>query len=159
MAEDTTHTATDQAADQPSTVVYCITAANRPGMAHSIAAVFAHRGLSIDTFVSDSAREPTRILAEFTGTNHQQHMVQRSLERLHYVTDLAGHPIASPRLRGVVLCMLRPRKRVPALANVELQHTGRELMIHGQLLAVTQALEVLRRKDLVESASRSIIAM
>ena len=144
-----------------SGVVYALTVADRPGIAQAVAAVFAHRGLSMNALVADSARVPTRLLVEFYGTPRQQTMIRRALERLHHVEACTCRPVDAPELRAVALCQLQPRARWPRLGGVEVDSSdikGAKL-IHGQLAAVNAALETLRGSGKLEAVSRSIVAL
>lgn len=144
-----------------STVVFLITVDNRPGMAQAVTAVFAHRGLSIDTLVTDSARTPTRLIVEFHGTARHQRAVARALERLHHVESVQACDADAPGMLAVALVRLAPRKRMPRLPDVVVD-TGAvrgTRLLHGSLHAVRQALTQLQDTGVAEEVSRSLVAL
>lgn len=143
------------------TVVFVITVDNRPGMAQAVAAVFAHRGLSIDTLVTDSGRTPTRLIVEFHGTPHHQRMIARALERLHHVSSVQVCADDAPGLVAVALVRLAPRRRMPRLTGVVVD-TGAARgtrLIHGPLPAVRDALTRLQTDGIASEVARSLVAL
>lgn len=138
-------------------VVYVIEVADRPGIMHSIAAVFAHRGLSIHGLVADTGRKPPRILVVFEGTPRQQTLVEQVLARLHHVHELRMLPASSPQLRAVAIC--RSLGPLPLLDDVVAQLDDDRALLSGSYAAVDAALEKLQQAGLVSEISRSLVAL
>lgn len=138
-------------------VVYVLEVADRPGIVHSIAAVFAHRGLSIHGLVADTGRKPPRILVVFEGTPRQQRLVEQVLARLHHVHQLRVVPANSPQLRAVAIC--RALGPLPALDDVVAQLDEDRALLSGSYVAVDAALEQLLQAGLVSEVSRSLVAL
>ncbi|MDB5970903.1 MAG: hypothetical protein JWQ90_3353 [Hydrocarboniphaga sp.] len=138
-------------------VVYVLEVADRPGIMHSIAAVFAHRGLSIHGLVADTGRKPPRILVVFEGTPRQQTLVEQVLARLHHVHQLRMLPAISPQLRAVAIC--RTLGPLPLLDDVVAQLDDGMALLSGSYAAVDTALEQLLRTGLVSEVSRSLVAL
>lgn len=137
-------------------VAYVIDATERPGMVHSIAAVFAHRGLSMDALVADTNRSDPRIVVLFHGTPRQCRMVAHVLPRLHDVRRVQVLPLDSPLLRAVVLCDVDGP--LPPLAEVDVHEVSGHLLLLGRYQAVDDALQPLRERQTVRELSRTVIA-
>jgi hypothetical protein len=138
-------------------VVYLLEVADRPGLVHAIAAVFAHRGLSMRAFVADASRTPPRILVVFRGTARQCRLVERVLARLHDVHSVRAMDEDSLELRAMAVC--RPTGDWPALAEVEVQPLGETRLLSGRYGAVEAALARLTAEGLVSEAARSLVAL
>jgi acetolactate synthase small subunit len=138
-------------------VVYVLEVADRPGIMHSIAAVFAHRGLSIHGMVADTGRKPPRILVVFEGTPRQQALVEQVLARLHHVHQLRTLPANSPQLRAVAIC--RTLGPLPLLDDVVAQVDDDRALLSGSYVAVDAALDQLLAAGLVSEISRSLVAL
>jgi len=138
-------------------VVYVLEVADRPGIMHSIAAVFAHRGLSIHGLVADTGRKPPRILVVFEGTPRQQTLVEQVLARLHHVHQLRMLPASSPQLRAVAIC--RTLGPLPLLEGVVAQLDDDMALLSGSYAAVDAALDRLTEAGLVSEISRSLVAL
>jgi hypothetical protein len=124
---------------------------------HAIAAVFAHRGLSMRSFVADTGRTPPRILVVFRGTARQCRLLQRVLVRLHDVHSVRVIAEDAPELRAMAVC--RPTGDWPALPEVDIQSLGETRLISGRLAAVDAALAQLAAGNLVAETARSLVAL
>lgn len=138
-------------------VVYLAEVADRPGVAHAISAVFAHRGLSIKALVADTSHAPPRILVAFRGTERQCRLVEQVLQRLHHVHSVRSFPIDAPQLRALAVC--RATGELPALSEVRVQPLGETHLLHGTYGAVERAIESLMAQDLISDVSRTIVAL
>jgi hypothetical protein len=138
-------------------VVYVIEVADRPGLVHAIAAVFAHRGLSMRAFFADTSRSPPRILVLFRGTPRQCRMVGQVLVRLHDVHSLRIVDENAAELRAMALC--RPTAPWPAFEEVEVQALGETCLMSGRHAAVEAALARLTADGLVTGVSRALVAL
>ncbi|WP_428311700.1 hypothetical protein [Hydrocarboniphaga sp.] len=138
-------------------VVYVLEVADRPGIMHSVAAVFAHRGLSMHALVADTGRKSPRILVVFEGTPRQQQLVEQVLARLHHVHQLRMLPASSPELRAFAVCrLLGP---LPLLDEVLAQVDDDHATLSGRYAAVDAALEHLLQAGVVSDISRSLVAL
>lgn len=137
--------------------VFVIEVADRPGVVHSIAAVFAHRGLSIESFVAETGRERPRVLVVFRGTARHCRIVEQVLARLHHVLSVRTLPTDSAELRALAFCHIKGN--LPAFPAVTQQSLApdRALLI-GSYAAVENAVAELRREGSVSEVSRSLVA-
>lgn len=138
-------------------VAYVIDATERAGMVHSIAAVFADRGLSMDALVADNSRADPRIIVVFRGTPRQARMVGHVLPRLHDVRAVQMLALDSPQLRAAVLCEID--EPLPDLNAVRLHPVGEYQLLTGTYEAVAQALLSLKKMNIeVKELSRTVLA-
>ncbi|MDT0496947.1 hypothetical protein RM530_06150 [Algiphilus sp. W345] len=138
-------------------VVYLCEVAERPGVVHSIAAVFAHRGLSIKALVADTSHSLPRILVAFRGTVRQCRMVEQVLRRLHHVHGVRTFPIDAPELRALAIC--RTQGELPVLPGVREQSLGDTSLLSGTYGAVELAIKQLLEQGLVSDVSRTFVAL
>lgn len=138
-------------------VVYVLEVADRPGLVHAIAAVFAHRGLSMRSFVADTSRTPPRILVVFRGTARQSRLLERVLARLHDVHSIRVVDEDSAEVRAMAVC--RPAGDWPPLAEVEVRQLGETRLISGRHGAVDRALSELAAAGLVAESFRSLVVV
>lgn len=136
--------------------VYVMDVADRPGIAHAISAVFAHRGLSMRALIADAHRSPPRILVVFEGTQRQQKLVGQVLARLHDVQRVRALPADSPELRAIAIC--HARTGLPAVTDVSLQSLGDSWLLSGSYAAVDRALARWQAEGLIDAVSRSLVA-
>lgn len=139
-------------------VVYVIDVAERPGIVHAIAAVFAHRGLSMRALYADAQRRPPRVLVVFSGTPRQVRLVAQVLARLHDIHDVRLLPADSPELHAVALCRGGPGLP-PALEAVGVQQLADGWLLSGPHAAVELAVARLREAGLAEAVSRSLVVL
>jgi len=137
-------------------VVYVLDVAERPGIAHAISAVFAHRGLSMRALIADAHRSPARVLVVFEGTARQRRLVAQVLVRLHDVQAVRTLPADSPELRAIAIC--RANAGLPAIPDVSMQSLGSSWLLSGTYAAVDRALSRWQAAGLIESVSRSLVA-
>ncbi|GAC1629100.1 MAG: hypothetical protein NVS9B10_19820 [Nevskia sp.] len=140
------------------TVVYVMDVADRPGIAHAIAAVFAHRGLSMRALIADAHRRPPRILVVFNGTPRQARLVAQVLARLHDIHGVRMLPADSAELRAVALCR-GGRGPIPDLGAVSVQQLGEAWLLSGSYVEVETALAILCAAGLGGDVSRSLVAL
>lgn len=138
-------------------VVYVIEAAERPGIVHAIAAVFAHRGLSMRALIADASRSPPRILVVFHGTGRQCRMVEAVLGRLHNVHSVRMLDEAAPELQATALCRLSGTAVVED--GLAVQPLGDKLLLSGSYAAVERALARLDAEGLLIEAFRTLVAL
>lgn len=138
-------------------VVYVLEVADRAGVAHAIAAVFAHRGLSMRSFVTDTGRRPPRILVSFRGTPRQCRMVEQVLARLHHVVGVRVLDEESPELHAVAV--FRCAGVLPDLPEVTVQRHGETCVLLGGYGAVERALLRIAASCAVGEVSRSLAAL
>lgn len=144
------------AARDAQCIVYVMDVAERPGIAHAISAVFAHRGLSMWALIADAHRRPPRVLAVFEGTQRQQKLVGQVLARLHDVQRVRALPADSPELRAIAIC--HARAGLPAMTDVSLQSLGDAWLLSGSYAAVDRALARWQAEGLIDAVSRSLVA-
>lgn len=138
-------------------VVYVLEADDRAGVMHAIAAVFAHRGLSMHSLLADTGRKPSRILVSFAGTERQQKLVQQVLTRLHHVQGVRVLRTDSPELRAIAVGRLCGP--LPELAEVIAQTHGDAVMLSGRYRDVEAAVSELESKGLIADVARSLVAL
>lgn len=138
-------------------VVYVLEVTDRAGLVHAVAAVFAHRGLSMRAFVADTSRAPSRVLVVFRGTARQCRLVGQVLARLHDVHDVRVIDEDSAELRATALC--RPTGIWPSLEEVEVQTQGEVRLVSGRHAAVEAALAGLTTAGLVGEVSRALMVL
>ncbi|NKF23102.1 hypothetical protein [Solimonas marina] len=126
-------------------VVYVAEVADRPGTVHAIAAVFAHRGLSMRALIADASRQPARILVPFIGSERQCTMVEQVIARLHHVRDLRVLPADAPELRASAVCSLATPP--PDLPGIDIHAAGDRWVLSGSYGDIERAIEQLRRDD------------
>lgn len=137
-------------------VVYVLDVVERPGIAHAISAVFAHRGLSMRALIADAHRSPARVLVVFEGTPRQRRLVAQVLVRLHDVTAVRTLAADSPDLRAIAIC--RANDGLPADPDVSMQSMGASWLLSGTFVAVERALSRWQDAGLIDSVSRSLVA-
>jgi len=140
-------------------VVYLIRAAERPGIAFSISAVFSHRGLSIEALVADTKGAQARILVVFRGTPRQIRMVGCVLERLHHVSAVEILDLDSPLLQAVAL--VRPAGSAPwsLPTDISEQAIGDLRLLTGRYDAIDRCVAALNEHQQIESLSRTLVAV
>jgi len=137
-------------------VAYVIDATERPGMVHSIAAVFAHRGLSMEALVADTTRSDPRIIVVFRGTPRQCRMVAHVLPRLHDVRSVQVLALDSPQLRAVALC--EKIEGLPAFDDIDARPFDEYLLVTGNYEAVDRRLRECRDRFGLIELSRTVVA-
>ena len=152
MTEPTT------AGDSSATVVFVMDVADRPGIAHAIAAVFAHRGLSMRALIADAHRRPPRILVVFNGTPRQSRLVAQVLARLHDVHGVRMLPSDSAELHAVALCR-GVNDAIPELRDVDIQRLGDIRLLSGRYVDVEAALLTLQDAGMAIDVSRSLVVL
>lgn len=140
-------------------VVYVMEVADRPGIMHAIAAVFAHRGLSMQALVADAHRTPPRILVVFDGTPRQCRLVEQVLARLHDVHRIRSLAADAPEVRAFAVCHDKGGAALPELIGVSAQQLGDTWLLSGSYVAVDAALAQLRAADRIDEVSRSLVAL
>ena len=138
-------------------VVYVLEADDRAGVMHAIAAVFAHRGLSMHSLLADTGRKPSRILVSFAGTERQQKLVQQVLSRLHHVQSVRVLRTDAPELHAIAVGRLCGP--LPALSEVIAQTHGDAVMLSGRYADVEAAVQALESQGLIADVARSLVAL
>ena len=92
---------------------------DRPGAMESIAATFAHRGISLSsTLGNDGTLDPNGhaiVLVTFTATPGRKESLRNALRRLSRVVSLAEHGADAATVRKSALVRLSPEAPTPAL--------------------------------------------
>lgn len=140
-------------------VVYVIDVDDRPGIMHAIAAVFSHRGLSMQALVADTHRQQPRILVVFEGTGRQCQLVEQVLARLHDVQQIRTLRTDAPELRAFAICRLNGPLMPETVPDVGVQRNGNEYQIFGSYDAVDAALRRLQQDAAVDAVSRSLVVL
>jgi hypothetical protein len=146
-------------ADGSTTVVYVMDVADRPGIVHAIAAVFAHRGLSMRALIADAHRRPPRILAIFNGTSRQARLVSQVLARLHDINSVRMLSADSEELHAVAVCRVGEAALPELGAAVSIQKAGNAWLLSGSYAAIESALAILRESGCGLEVSRSLVAL
>jgi len=146
-------------ADGSTTVVYVMDVADRPGIVHAIAAVFAHRGLSMRALIADAHRRPPRILAIFNGTSRQARLVSQVLARLHDINSVRMLSADSEELHAVAVCRVGEAALPELGAAVSIQKAGNAWLLSGSYAAIESALAILRESGCRLDISRSLVAL
>jgi acetolactate synthase small subunit len=137
--------------------VYVLQVTERPGIVHAIAAVFAHRGLSMRGLVADAHSRPPRVLVAFRGTQRQCRMVEQVLARLHDVHSVRALEEDSAQLRAFALC--HAHAALPDMPDLSIQAQGETSLLSGSYAAVDRALERFVAEGLVSDFACSLVAL
>ncbi|WP_028006672.1 hypothetical protein [Solimonas flava] len=139
-------------------VVYVVEVAEKPGIVHALAAVFAHRGLSMRSFIADAVRRPPRILIPFEGTPRQCRLLAQVIARLHDVLGLRVLDAGAAELQASALCRLDAPP--PALAGISWREGGDGTwQMSGAYLAVDRALAELAAGGQLRESFRTLAVL
>ena len=139
-------------------VVFVLDVEERPGILHAIAAVFAHRGLSIRALVADASRHAPRILVAFRGTPRQCRRVEQVLGRLHDVQRLRVLADDAPEIHAAAMCHFLGGD-VPPLGGVECRREAGTLLLSGRYAAVVAAVDRLELTGQLQETFLSLVAL
>lgn len=155
--------------------VFVVRALDKPGTLTATAAVFSHRGVSLEAIlgsgIASTTTEDGRLILTFRATAQKQAMLLRSLERLATVMQVSVYPYDDPLLRAIAVVKLSDADAVDLSAlplNVEpigadRQGTAQEktvqLLITGNPPSVDGAIAKLREQGVLKDIVMATIAI
>lgn len=90
--------------------VFVVRALDKPGTLTATAAVFSHRGVSLEAIlgsgIASTTMEDGRLILTFRATAQKKAMLLRSLERLATVMQVSVYSYADPQLRAIAVVKL-----------------------------------------------------
>lgn len=90
--------------------VFVVRALDKPGTLTATAAVFSHRGVSLESIlgsgIASTTTEDGRLILTFCATPQKQAMLLRSLERLSSVMQVSVYRYDDPLLRAIAVVSL-----------------------------------------------------
>ena len=143
---------------------------DKPGAMESVAATFAHRGISLATILANDAQGSpdglAAILVTFKTTASRKDAVKATLSRLSRVVSVTERTEADAALRQSALVRLAPGASLPADPLVHLTRleadpeTGETLWaLFGPHAAVESAVAQLRASDSLRAVTFAVVAL
>jgi acetolactate synthase small subunit len=154
--------------------VFVVRALDKPGTLTATAAVFSHRGVSLETIlgsgIASTTTEDGRLILTFRATPQKQAMLLRSLERLTSVMQVSVYPYSDPLLRSIAIVSLSNVDTVDLSAlplNVETMGSNgsgqapdtNQLLITGNPPVVDDAIAQLREQGVLKDIVMATIAI
>jgi hypothetical protein len=145
---------------------------DRPGAMESIAATFAHRGISLSsTLGNDGTLDPEGraiVVVTFTATPARKEAMRNALRRLSRVVSLVEHTAEDATIRKTALARLAPNAPMPDLppgvpGTVDLldcEPDGSRLFaVFGPPLAVDALLNAARDAGHLRGVTYALVAL
>ena len=155
--------------------VFVVRALDKPGTLTATAAVFSHRGVSLEAIlgsgIASTTTEDGRLILTFRATAQKQAMLLRSLERLATVMQVSVYTYDDPLLRAIAVVKLSDANAVDLSAlplNIEPIGTDRQdtdqdktaqLLITGNPPSVDRAIAKLRDQGVLKDIVMATIAI
>lgn len=145
---------------------------DQPGGLATIAATFAHRGISLDAALGNSDElDPdgrATVLVSFKATEARKEVMRRTLSRLTRVRSVTEYAPDAPNLRTAAVVRLRAGSPAPAFAEdvrgwidhiQQDKNTGESIwLIAGHPLNVNRLVRFLHQQDQLLAVTHTIIA-
>ncbi|MES2461828.1 MAG: hypothetical protein V4671_14685 [Armatimonadota bacterium] len=145
---------------------------DRPGAMESIAATFAHRGISLSsTLGNDGTLDPEGraiVLVTFTATPARKEALRNALRRLSRVVSLVEHSADAATIRKSALVRLAPNAPAPTLppdtpGSVDLLDCEADgcclFAVFGPPVAVDKLLNAARQAGHLRGVTYALVAL
>ena len=153
-----------------TTYAFLLKLRDKPGAMESIAATFAHRGISLATILAnDAARSPdgiASVLVTFRSSASRKDALKATLGRLTRVVSVTERRTDDPSLRQSALVRLAPNAALSVDPLVHLSRleddieTGETLWaLFGPHAAVEASVEALRSAGTLRAVTFAVVAL
>lgn len=157
--------------------VFVVRALDKPGTLTATAAVFSHRGVSLEAIlgsgIASTTTEDGRLILTFRATAQKQAMLLRSLERLATVMQVSVYTYDDPLLRAIAVVKLSDANAVDLSVlplNIDPIGAGQssenseqdgavQLLITGSPPSVDDAIAKLREQGVLKDIVMATIAI
>lgn len=157
--------------------VFVVRALDKPGTLTATAAVFSHRGVSLEAIlgsgIASTTMEDGRLVLTFRATPQKQAMLLRSLERLATVMQVSVYTYDDPSLRAIAVVKVLDGDAVDLAAlplNIEpikaayppeaaTSDKTTQLLITGSPPIVDDAIAKLREQSVLKDVVMATIAI
>lgn len=147
--------------------VFAIKSQDRPGVLTAAAAVFSHRGVSLETILGSggaaTGTEEGRVMLSFRASKRQQEMLLRIIERLATVEQVQAYPYNSPQVRAIAVLRLaqamKPEAKNVQIEIIQADSQSQTLLLTGSTSVVEEMLQQFKVQGVLLDVAVSVMAV